>query len=90
MKESNPAFRQHYETLYRDSLASNRDDSEARTAGATHKEYSRTIVLDGRESMSILDSVGAGSLIEPDRGVGDRSEYFAEHFDRNQTASLER
>jgi hypothetical protein len=89
MKESDPALRQHYETLYRDSLASNRDDSEARTAGV-RKEYSRTIVLDGRESMSILDSVGAESFIDPDRGAGDRSEYFAEHSDRNQAMSLER
>lgn len=89
MKESDPALRQHYETLYRDSLASNHDDSEVRTAGV-RKEYSRTIVLDGRESVSILDSAGAGSFFDPDRGDGDRSEYFAEHFDRNQAANLER
>ncbi|GEM_PF-860803 len=90
IKENDPALRQHYEALYRDSLVGSRDDSEMRAAGATHKEYSRTIVLDGRESKSLLDSVGAGSFIEPDRGVGDRSEYFAEHFDRNQAMSLER
>jgi hypothetical protein len=90
MKESDPALRQHYETLYRDSLASSRDGSETRAAGAAHKEYSRTIVLEGRESVSILDSAGAGSFIDPDRGVGDRSEYFTERFDRNQAMNLER
>jgi hypothetical protein len=90
MKENDLALRQYYETLYRDSLASTRGDSEARAAGATHKEYSRTIVLEGREEVSILDSASAGSFIDPDRGVGDRSEHFAERFDRNQAMRLER
>jgi hypothetical protein len=48
------------------------------------------IVLEGREEVSILDSAGAGSFIDPDRGVGDRSEHFAERFDRNQAMRLER
>ena len=76
--------------LYRESLASSRDDSELRAASAVRKKYSRTIVVDEREAASILDSVGTEGFIDPDHSIGDRNDNFAEHFDRNLTMSFER
>jgi len=90
LKETDPALREHYEMLYRESLASSRDDSEMRAASAVRKEYSRTIVVDEREAASILDYVGNEGFIDPAQGVVERRDDFAEQFDRKQAMSFER
>lgn len=90
LKETDPALREHYEKLYRESLASGRDDPGIRTASAVRKEYSRTIVVDEREATSILDSVRTEGFIDPGQGIGDRNENFAELVYRNQAMSFER
>lgn len=90
LKEADPVLREHYETLYRESLASSRDDSGMRTSSAARKEFSRTIVVDGREAANILDYIGPEGFMDPDHGIGDRNDNFAEHFDRNQAMSFER
>jgi hypothetical protein len=58
-KETDPAFREYYTKLYRESLVSGRDDSET----PINKEYSRTIVLNERESSNIFDPVGNDYLL---------------------------
>jgi len=90
LKEADPALREHYETLYRESLASSHDHSGMRAASAVRKEYSRTIVVDKRQAASILDSVGTEGFIDPAQGVVERRDDFAEQFDRNLTMSFER
>lgn len=90
LKETDPALRENYETLYRESLANSHDNSGMRTSSAVRKEYSRTIAVDGREAANILNSVGTEDFIDPERGVGNRSDDFAEQFDRKQAMSFER
>jgi hypothetical protein len=90
LKETDPALRENYETLYRESLANSHDNSGMRTSSAVRKEYSRTIAVDGREAANILNSFGTEGFIDPERGVGNRSDDFAEQFDLKQAMSFER
>jgi hypothetical protein len=90
LKEPEAMVREHYEKLYHESLATSRDDSGIRAPSAVRKEYSRTIVIDERQAANILDSVGTEGFIDPDRGVGNRSDDFTEQFDLKQAMSFER
>lgn len=90
LKETDPARREHYEKLYRESVANSRDNFGIRASRATHREYSRTIVVDGREAVSILDYVGAENFNDPGRSVGAGGDDFARHPDQKQTMSFER
>jgi hypothetical protein len=90
LKETDPAFREHYEQLYRESLADSRGDSAMRPASAVRKEYSRTIIASGREGASILEPVGTEGFTDPDRNLEDGGHSFVEHFERQQVMNFER
>ncbi|MGE0128917.1 MAG: hypothetical protein AB7U82_12630 [Blastocatellales bacterium] len=90
MKETDPARRERYEKLYRESVASSRDDFGMRALRTAQREYSRMIVIDEREVANILDYVGAENFNDPGRSVGEGSDDFAKHPDQKQTMSFER
>jgi len=90
LKETNPVLREHYEKLYRDSLVDSRGDSEIQAPSAIRKEYSRSIVVDGREVTRILEPIGTEGFTDLDRDVGEGSRNFVEHVELQQAMNFER